>query len=213
VKSQHALCAANGLPASGPGATFCAGAGLVARGYREATLLCADVAGLPGLARALRPEKLVAVLDGLFSLFEGAARRHGLSSVAVRSGAFAAVAGVPDARPDHARAAAEMALELLSASWRLLALDGRSPALRIGLHSGPVVAAMDVGRGGVRELWGDAARVARLLEARGIPGLVQVSAATASRLAGGFRLEARSRTPGVATAGVETFFLAGRRAA
>lgn len=191
----------------GPRAEAPAGSPTRARGYREATLLCADVANLPGLAASTGAEVLVAVLDELFLVFDRAAERHGMARVPVRGQACAAVAGVPDPRLDHARAAADMALELAGAAHGIAPPGGTPVALRIGLHTGPLVAALAPG-GAVRELWGETARVAGLMASEGLPGMVQVSGATAARLFPGYWLS--SRRSGSASS-EEAWILTGRR--
>lgn len=184
--------------------------GLVARGFREVTLLYADLANVSRLAARTDPAEVVRVLDGLFLAFDRAAERHGLARVAVAGEALAAVAGLGDPGQDHARAAAEMALEVTAAA-RQAGRGGARPSVRVGLHAGPVVAAFDRS-GAVREVWGESARVARQMESQGLPGFIQVSAAAARRLEGRYRLESR---PGVRalTAGQSTWFLTGRLAA
>lgn len=178
-----------------------------ARRYREATLLCADVANLPGLAASTRAEVLVAVLDELFLLFDRAAERQGMARVPVRGQACAAVAGVPDPRLDHARAAADMALELAGAAHGIAPPGGAPVSLRIGLHTGPLLAALEPG-GAVRELWGEAAGVAERMASGGLPGLVQVSGATAARLFPGYWLSWRR---GGGDPSEEAWILTGRR--
>lgn len=181
---------------------------LVARGYREATVLCVEVANMATLAGTVPPEELVGLLDGLFVTFDAVARRHGLASVSVPGEAYSAVVGVPVPRKDHARVAAEAALEILAALGRLTAGRAHVPAIRIGIHSGPVAAAIDPERQSIHELWGDTARVARLMEARALPGCIQVSAATVTHLAGEYLLESRGPARGL---GIESYFLVGRR--
>jgi len=182
---------------------------ILARGYREATLVFADLANLGELAAASPPEQVVEILDAVLGTLDRAAASHALSRVPVAGGAFAAVSGIPDPRRDHLEAAAEMALEASAAVARLLGRRGDVLGLRIGLHAGPVVAALDAG-GVVRDLWGVATRVARAMEARAEPGRIQVSEPAARRLAAGYRLEPGSRGDAL-TLGVASRFLTGRR--
>jgi adenylate cyclase len=185
---------------------------LVARGYRDATLLFADVVNLADQAGHGRPEALLPLLDRIVDLLDRAAANHGLSRVVFSGASYAAVAGVPGLRLDHAVAGAEMALEVSRGAARLLAGNGKPVQMRIGLHSGPLVAAVDEGAGTVHEVWGESTRVARAMEARGLAGQIQVSGATAARIAPRFRLEPRRREAPAPQA-MERYLLTGRLAA
>jgi adenylate cyclase len=186
--------------------------GMEARGFREATLLYADIANLDELAECAGPREARALAAEMGRAFERSAERHGLSGVAVRGVAFAAVAGVPQHRGDHAPAAAEAALEVAASASRLVTAGGISLALRVGLHSGPVVAALAAGQRGVHEVWGESAKVAMRMESQCVAGHILVSGSTACRLATRYRLEARGQHARRAQ-GQDTFFLTGKRAA
>jgi class 3 adenylate cyclase len=210
VHRDEALAVAR-LDGMGPSVPRTGAGAVVARGYRDATLICVDVVNLAAVASSLSPDRLVEMLDLLYRAIDAAALRHGLTRVCGAGEGYAAVAGIPRPRADHARAAAEMALEVASAAVRCLGPDGQTLSLRIGIHTGPVVAALDTSRGTVRELWGDSTRVARLMETQSLPGCIHVSGATAGLL-GAYRLACRSAAPN-RSAAPGTWFLTGRRAA
>jgi len=184
------------------------GAGLRVRGFRDATLLVAEVVDLPGLARSAGPDLLVAILDELFRVADRAAGRRQLSRVGAAGGFYGIVAGVPTPRIDHVDAAADLAIDMIGAAADIGTPGGVGLALRIGLHSGPVVAALE-GPQSVRELWGESTRIAERMASQGVPGLVQVSGPAAARLAPRYRLEARPGLPGARP--LDAWFLMGRR--
>jgi len=184
------------------------GPGLQVRGYRDATLLVAEVLDLPGLARAAGPDRLVAILDQLFRVADRAAGRLGLSRVAAVGGFYGVVAGVPEPRIDHADAAADLAIEMIQAAALIDAPSGRGLGVRIGLHTGPLVAALE-GPRAVRELWGESTRIAERMASQGVPGLIQVSGPAAARLSSRYRLEARPGLQGARP--LDAWFLMGRR--
>lgn len=179
------------------------GAGIRVQGYREATLLVAEVVDLAGLARSAGADRLVAILDQLFRVSDRAALRRGLSRVTA-GGLYAVVSGVPAARVDHAEAAADLAIDMVRAAASI----GTGLSLRLGLHTGPVVAALE-GAEGVREVWGESVRIAERMMAQGVPGLVQVSGAAAARLASRYKVESRPDLPGARP--LDAWFLTGRR--
>jgi class 3 adenylate cyclase len=176
----------------------------------DATVIFADVAGFSSLAARVPPAELVAFLDGFFSELDGAAARCGVEKIKTIGDAYLAAAGVPRARTDHARAAADMALEAVAIADRLRRPDGEPLRLRVGLHSGPVVAGV-LGRSRlVYDLWGDTVNVARCMESQGIPGRIQVSWATHERLGPAFRTSERGLVPIKSGGEVRTFWLDGR---
>jgi class 3 adenylate cyclase len=186
------------------------GADVIADQAPDATVLFADIAGFSSLAAHVAPEALVAFLDGFFSELDAIAARCGVEKIKTIGDAYLAAAGVPRPRADHAPAAADFALEAMSVARRLERPDGEPLRLRVGLHSGPVVAGV-LGRSRlVYDLWGDTVNVARCMEAQGVPGSIQISWATRERLGGAFRTAERGLVPIKSGGEVRTFWLEGR---
>jgi class 3 adenylate cyclase len=84
-----------------------------------------------------------------------------------------------------------MALAMLKVVGMFNRRTGQQWQLRIGLHSGPLVAGIIGSKKFAYDLWGDTVNIASHLESNGEPGVVQVSQATADRLGGVFVLEPR----------------------
>ncbi len=85
-------------------------------------MLFADLVRFTEHAARIEPRELVVVLDDVFTRFDGLADRFGMEKIKTVGDAYMAVAGAPDPRPDHAEAAAEMALGIIEL------LDGRAVA-------------------------------------------------------------------------------------
>jgi class 3 adenylate cyclase len=182
----------------------------IAEHFPEATVLFADLVGFTPLAERLTPEQLVAALDDIFSEFDDIADRHGLEKIKTIGDAYMVVGGVPAPRADHARAIAEMALDMRAAIAGRQVADGTRLALRIGIHTGPVVAGVIGKRKFIYDLWGDTVNLASRMESHGVEGGIQVTEATRLRLGDAFRFEER----GVTVKGkgeVRTFLLLDRQ--
>jgi guanylate cyclase len=102
-----------------------------------------------------------------------------------------ATAGLPERRADHAQAAAHMAQGMLAATARIAAETGEALSLRIGLHSGPVVAGVIGRKKFIYDLWGDTVNTASRMESHGVPGAIHCTAVTAALLRPDFTLNAR----------------------
>src|SRR6185503_18772135 len=104
------------------------------------------------------------VLDDLFSHFDDLAERYGLEKIKTIGDAYIVAAGVPSPRPDHARAMALMALDMVDAMRLGGAMGNLGMALRIGINSGPVVAGVIGRKRFLYDLWGDAVNTASRME-------------------------------------------------
>jgi class 3 adenylate cyclase len=185
----------------------------IAERYAAVTVLFADVVDFSVLASSIPPEELVSLLNDLFSRFDQLASRYGLEKIKTVGDCYFVVGGLPEPRADHAAAVAGMALDMRDAVGAFNAARGRSLELRIGLNSGPVVAGV-IGRQKFSyDLWGTTVNLASRMQSSGLPGSIQVSAATHDLLAGGFQLTPRGTVACKGLGEVRTYLLHGREAA
>jgi class 3 adenylate cyclase len=84
---------------------------------------------------------------------------------------------------------------------------GRELRIRVGLHSGPVVAGVIGRRKFSYDLWGDAVNVASRMESHGVAGRVHITESVASRLSPSFRLEKRGEIEVKGKGPMTTFLL------
>lgn len=156
---------------------------VIADRFDAVTVLFADIVGFTELAAMVDPETVVTLLNAIFSRFDDLAAEHGLEKIKTIGDAYMAVGGLPTPCPDHAEAAALMALAMRRAIGEFA--EGRLQ-LRIGLHSGPVVAGVIGRRKFSYDLWGDTVNIASRMESHGVPGAIQISEATYRLLTGRF---------------------------
>jgi len=172
------------------------------------TVLFADIVGFTPLSARKTPRALVDLLNRIFSEFDALADAHGLEKIKTIGDAYMAVAGLPQSWPDHAARAARMALAMLDVTARVAAETGEKLALRIGLHSGPVVAGVIGRRKFTYDMWGDTVNTASRMESHGLPGAIHCTEATAMLLQGAFRLQARGAMEIKGKGEMNTFLLA-----
>ena len=117
-----------------------AGEASVAESYPDATVLLADVSNFNELAAGKRPTEVVGLLDRIFSAFDRLAERYGVEKVKTIGDAYMLAGGLPQPRPDHTEAVADMALAMQQEIVRLNTGLREPFSLRIGIAAGPVVA-------------------------------------------------------------------------
>lgn len=151
---------------------------VIADAFGEVTVLFADIVDFTAHAERTPPEATVALLNELFSQFDGLTEARGLEKIKTVGDAYMVAGGLPDPMPDHAGAAAEVALEILNVVDRRSLPDGGPVRLRIGIASGPVVAGVIGRRRFSCDLWGDTVNTASRMETTGVPGCIQVTERT-----------------------------------
>jgi class 3 adenylate cyclase len=157
--------------------------GRMAEALEEVSVVFADAVGSTEQAARCTPDAFAATLDELFSRFDAVADRHGLEKVKTIGDAYMAVAGAPVPMPNHAEAAADSALDMLTEAADVRWPSGDPIVLRVGVASGPAVAGVIGRRKFAYDLWGDTVNLASRLEASGEPGRILVSEAMAELLA------------------------------
>jgi class 3 adenylate cyclase len=159
----------------------------IADRLESVTVLFADICGFTPLSESLSPEGLVHLLNQIFSEFDALAERHGLEKIKTIGDAYMAAAGLPSPRPDHAAAVARMALDMVAVMEGFQAPNGRKVQMRIGIHSGPVVAGVIGSKKFSYDLWGDTVNTASRMESHGVVGGVTLSESTHELLRAQFR--------------------------
>ncbi len=191
--------------------------GSIAEQFDEATILFADIVGFTPLAAQMTPIEVVNLLNQIFSEFDRLADRFQLEKIKTIGDAYMVVGGVPTAQVDHAIAVAEMALEMQAAitrtrTERLRELRGDRPLqMRIGIHTGSVVAGVIGAKKFIYDLWGDAVNIASRMESQGEAGRIQITAATHEQLGDRFQCEQRGTITVRGRGEIATYWLLGRQ--
>jgi len=185
--------------------------GVIADAFTEATVLFADLVGFTELAGRLDPDALVAVLNRLFSAFDALAEERGLEKIKTIGDSYMVAGGIPEPRPDHAEAVADMALAMLHEVRDVAEDTGFRLAVRIGIDTGPVIAGVIGTRKFTYDLWGDTVNTASRMESLGQSGRIHVSETTYARLRRRYSFEERGTVYVKGKGEMATYFLTGRR--
>jgi adenylate cyclase len=187
-----------------------AGEAVIADAFPEVTVLFADLVDFTRRSRRIGPAQVVAALNELFSAFDRLAQRHGLEKIKTIGDAYMVAGGLPEPRPDHAVAIAEMALAVQAEVTRRADPSGQPLQVRIGIDTGPVEAGVIGTSKFSYDLWGDTVNTASRMESHGIAGCIQVTERTYQRLRDGYRLERRGPIQVRGMGEMVTYFLVGR---
>jgi len=155
------------------------------------TVLFADIVGFTVYSGTETPDEVVAMLNQLFTHFDGLAAQHGVEKIKTIGDAYMAVAGLPSPCKDHARRIMDMAREMLEEVRRHSRETGIPLSIRIGINSGPVVAGVIGSSKFIYDLWGDTVNVASRMESHGVPDRVQVTDRVHELLRGEYAFECR----------------------
>ena len=184
---------------------------MIADHFDATTILFADVVDFTPLSERLPPAEVVGMLDQLFSRFDELVERHELEKVKTVGDCYMAAAGVPNPRPDHARMAALLALDMRDAVATSAVAAWPGLEVRIGINSGPVVGGVIGRKRFLYDLWGDAVNTASRMESHGTPGEIQMTRATYELLKGEFVCTLRGTIPIKGKGQMETWYLVGPR--
>jgi len=184
---------------------------VIADRVEEATILFADLVGFTEIASRLSPAVLVDHLNRIFSAFDGLCQEMRIEKIKTIGDAYMAAAGLPQPRPDQTAAMAEFAFAMLDTLERINQTFEIPFQVRIGMHTGPVIAGVIGVNKFIYDVWGDTVNFASRLEAHGLPGRIHVSEATRRALAAEYDCEPRGQIHVKGMGQVATAFLGRRR--
>jgi class 3 adenylate cyclase len=180
----------------------------IADGFADVTVLFADIVGFTELSSQLGPTEIVRVLNRIFSEFDALTEKYPVEKIKTIGDAYMVASGLPEPRPGHVRVIVEMALEMRAAIARMAKETGYALDVRIGVHTGPVVAGVIGTRKFIYDLWGDTVNTASRMESHGVPGTIQVTQAVRDAVsADGFVLEERGEIQVKGKGTMKTWFL------
>ncbi len=160
---------------------------IIADSFPEVTVLFSDFVGFTNLAATITAAELVGRLNEIFSAFDHLCDQHGLEKIKMIGDAYMVVGGLPVPRADHAAAIARLALAMQAELARFSATLATPLHMRIGIHTGPVVAGVIGTKKFAYDLWGDTVNLASRMESHAPTGGILVTAATHKLLRSQFR--------------------------
>jgi len=165
----------------------------IADSHDDVTILFADIVDFSQRAETQNATELVSLLNEQFTCFDLLAKKHGLEKIKTIGDAFMVAGGLPEPQPDHAERVAYMALDMMEEIHRYSQETGDNLELRIGIHTGSVVAGVIGTQKPLYDVWGDTVNIASRLESTGTVGGIQVTNCTKRLLDKTFKFKNRGK--------------------
>jgi adenylate cyclase len=183
----------------------------IAENFSEATVLFADIVGFTQLSTRLSAAQLVSLLNQIFSAFDQLVEEQNVEKIKTIGDAYMVVAGLPLPNSQHTAQIAELALEMHTVISRFNEQCATQLKIRIGIHTGPVVAGVIGRKKFAYDLWGDTVNTASRMESHGIAGQIQVSTNVYQRLKENYQLVERGVIFIKGKGEMFTYFLIGKK--
>ncbi len=150
--------------------------------FDEATILFSDFKNFTEIAGTMGPSELVEELNTCFKAFDEIMEKYGLEKIKTIGDAYMAAAAIPETSTSKAlhaiRATLEMQRFIENRKTERENAGLYSFEMRVGVHSGPVVAGIVGVKKFQYDLWGDTVNIASRMETNGEPGRVNISEIT-----------------------------------
>ncbi|MFN9869627.1 MAG: adenylate/guanylate cyclase domain-containing protein, partial [Pseudanabaena sp.] len=185
--------------------------GVIADSFESVTVLFADLVSFTRMSSELSPQDLVDLLNLIFSNFDTLCEIYGLEKIKTIGDAYMVAGGIPIARTNHAEAIAAMALDMVEKVNELRISTGRPLQIRIGIHTGAVIAGVIGTQKFIYDLWGDTVNVASRMESHSEVGKIQVTAETYQLLKHNFDLVERGTIEVKGKGQMLTYWLTGKK--
>ena len=178
--------------------------------YSVTSILFADFIGFTNLVENSDPGELLETLNIFFNGFDRIISKHNVLKVKTVGDCYMCVGGIPSQQKTHAKEVCAAAIDLLKfvegTNIQYEALGKPCWELRIGIHSGPVIAGS---AGNAFDIWGDAVNIAARLESSGESGKIHISEKTKDYLEGTGNFTPRGEVELKGKGSWSTFFLEG----
>lgn len=177
--------------------------------FEDVTIVFADVVGFTVSTEQLPADELVTLLHEYFSSFDQIVARYGLEKLKTIGDCYMYAGGLPVRNPSHPVDGVLAALEMIHAA-QTKASEGRVKwQLRIGVHTGPVIAGVVGIQKFAFDIWGESVNLASRMESSGAPSRVNLSPSTYTRVKDFFSCDRRGAIKIKDGREIEMFFVNG----
>ncbi len=161
--------------------------------YEMVTVLFADIQGFTEIAEQTKPEELIKHLNNIFSSFDKIITNYNIEKIKTIGDAYMCAGGMPNKDITNPIEVVLAALEMQRQIKLINANSSLKLEIRIGVHSGPVVAGVVGSRKIEYDIWGDTVNIASRMESHGLINKVNISEETYKHVKNFFVCQYRGR--------------------
>lgn len=181
------------------------------KSYDNATVLFTDFVGFTTIASQMSPQELIKELNICFQAFDAILEKHGMEKIKTIGDAYMCVSGVPIPNEQHSINAIRAGKEIVAfMNKRIKEKEAEGIPywnMRMGIHSGSVVAGVVGKKKFAYDIWGNTVNAASRMEANGAPGQINISGTTYEMVKDVFKCESRGKIMAKNIGEVEMYFV------
>jgi len=143
--------------------------------YKSASIMFTDFKGFTQKAGYMQPGELLKRLDEIFTKFDEISSKYNIEKLKTIGDAYMCGGGFPEINQTHVIDMCQAALEFQNYMGSISKDDEDNWELRVGIHTGPIIAGVIGQKKFTYDVWGDSVNIAARMESAGEPGKVNVS--------------------------------------
>lgn len=178
-----------------------------ARHYELVSVLFTDFVNFTMNSEKIGVQEVLDELNVCFTEFDSIMEKYGLEKIKTIGDAYLAVSGLPVSNEQHAKNAVNAGLEILSYIQERKKINPNALDIRIGIHSGPVIAGIVGVKKFAYDIWGDTVNTAARMEQNSALGKLNVSEATYNLIKDDFTFEYRGKIETKGKGALEMYFV------
>lgn len=178
-----------------------------AKHFDEVSVLFTDFVNFTANSERIGVQEVLNELNICFTEFDNIMEKYGLEKIKTIGDAYLAVSGLPVSNDQHAKNAVSASLEILSYIQQRKKDNPNALDIRIGIHSGPVIAGIVGVKKFAYDIWGDTVNTAARMEQNSTSGKVNVSEATYRLIKEDFTFEHRGKIETKGKGAMDMYFV------
>ncbi|MDP4207201.1 MAG: adenylate/guanylate cyclase domain-containing protein [Bacteroidota bacterium] len=175
--------------------------------FSMVTVLFSDIQGFTKIVEEMNPEKLVDELDNFFFHFDSVVEKYNIEKIKTIGDAYMCAGGIPYKNRTNPVEVVLAGLEVQEYMRQLKKNNNNIWDLRIGIHTGAVIAGVVGHKRMSYDIWGDTVNTASRMESSGEPGKVNISGQCYELIKDFFVCEYRGKMPVKYKGDIDMYFV------